>query len=53
MRLAEALAIVCHEGVETFADAHTHGMLVTVPDWPAHPVWVRQSLEVRGSRIEP
>jgi len=42
-----------HEVAETFANAHTHGMLVTAPAWPAHPEWMRQFLEVLGSRIEP
>ncbi|TVQ90320.1 MAG: DJ-1/PfpI family protein [Chromatiaceae bacterium] len=41
-----------HEVAETFANAHTHGMLVTAPAWPAHPEWMRQFLEVLGSRIE-
>jgi protease I len=42
-----------HEVAETFANAHTHGMLVTAPAWPAHPEWMRQFLDVLGSRIEP
>ncbi|HBG97084.1 MAG TPA: protease [Chromatiaceae bacterium] len=42
-----------HEVVETFANAHTHGMLVTAPAWPAQPEWMRQFLQVLGSRIEP
>jgi protease I len=42
-----------HEVAETFANAHTHGMLVTAPAWPAHPEWMRQFLAVLGSRIEP
>jgi protease I len=33
-----------HEVAETFANAHTHGMLVTAPAWPAHPEWMRQFL---------
>jgi protease I len=28
-------------------------MLVTAPAWPAHPEWMRQFLEVLGTRIEP
>ena len=42
-----------HEVAETFANAHTHGTLVTAPAWPAHPEWMRQFLEVLGSRVEP
>jgi protease I len=42
-----------HEVAETFTNAHTHGTLVTAPAWPAHPEWMRQFLEVLGSRIEP
>lgn len=37
----------------TFDNAHTDGKLVTAPAWPAHPAWIRQFLEVLGSRIEP
>jgi len=33
--------------------AHTNGMLVTAPAWPAHPAWLAQFLEVLGTRIEP
>jgi protease I len=36
----------------TFDNAHTDGNLVTAPAWPAHPAWIRQFLEVLGSRIE-
>lgn len=32
--------------------AHTDGQLVTAPAWPAHPAWMRQFLQVLGSRIE-
>ena len=42
-----------HEVAESFCNAHTHGMLVTAPAWPAHPEWMRQFLDVLGSRIEP
>jgi len=38
---------------ETFDNAHTDGKLVTAPAWPAHPAWMRQFLEVLGSKIEP
>ena len=37
----------------SFANACTDGKLVTAPAWPAHPQWIRQFLEVLGSRIEP
>ena len=33
--------------------AYTCGKLVTAPAWPAHPAWMRQFLEVLGTRIEP
>lgn len=31
--------------------AHTDGVLVTAPAWPAHPAWIRQFLEVLGTKI--
>lgn len=37
---------------ETYDNAHTDGMLVTAPAWPAHPAWVRAFLQVLGTRIE-
>lgn len=37
----------------TFENAHTDGKLVTAPAWPAHPAWMRQFLEVLGTRITP
>lgn len=36
---------------KTFDNAHTDGNLVTAPAWPAHPAWMRQFLEVLGTRI--
>ncbi|HET8598531.1 MAG TPA: DJ-1/PfpI family protein [Castellaniella sp.] len=41
----------------TYADiqvdqAHTDGMLVTAPAWPAHPAWIAQFLAVLGTRIQ-
>ena len=36
----------------TASNACTDGRLVTAPAWPAHPAWIRQFLEVLGSRIE-
>jgi protease I len=36
----------------SFDNAHTDGNLVTAPAWPAHPAWMRQFLQVLGSRIE-
>lgn len=33
-------------------NACTDGNLVTAPAWPAHPAWMRQFLQVLGSRIE-
>ena len=38
---------------ETFDNAHTDGNLVTAPAWPAHPAWMRQFLELLGSKIVP
>lgn len=32
--------------------AVTDGNLVTAPAWPAHPAWLRQFLEVLGTRVE-
>jgi protease I len=37
----------------TASNALTDGNLVTAPAWPAHPQWMRQFLEVLGSRVEP
>lgn len=34
-------------------EAHTDGVLVTAPAWPAHPQWLAQFLKVLGSKIEP
>ncbi len=34
-------------------NAITDGNLVTAPAWPAHPAWIRQFLEVLGTKIEP
>jgi len=41
----------------TFVDlpmdqAHTDGLLVTAPAWPAHPAWLAQFLAVLGTSIE-
>ena len=37
----------------TFTNAVTDGTLVTAAAWPAHPQWMRQFLEVLGTKIEP
>ncbi len=34
-------------------EAYTDGNLVTSPAWPAHSEWLRQFLQVLGTRIEP
>lgn len=34
-------------------NAVTDGNLVTAPAWPAHPAWIRQFLDVLGTKIEP
>lgn len=31
--------------------AHTDGVLVTAPAWPAHPAWIAQFLTVLGTKI--
>ncbi len=41
------------ENNATFTNAHVDGKLVTAPAWPAHPAWMRQFLEVLGSRSNP
>lgn len=35
-----------------FDSAHTDGLLVTAPAWPAHPEWIKQFLKVLGTKIE-
>ncbi len=35
------------------SNACVDGNLVTAPDWPAHPEWMRKFLEVLGTRIQP
>ncbi|MFX0105906.1 MAG: DJ-1/PfpI family protein [Candidatus Hodarchaeota archaeon] len=37
---------------ETFSNAVTDGNLVTAPAWPAHPEWMKQFLELLGTKIE-
>ena len=32
-------------------EAHTDGMLVSAPAWPAHPAWIAQFLAVLGTKI--
>ncbi len=39
------------EASGSFDNAHTDGHLVTAPAWPAHPAWMRQFLNVLGSKI--
>jgi protease I len=36
----------------TLTDAVTDGRLVTAAAWPSHPAWMRQFLEVLGTKIE-
>jgi protease I len=38
---------------DTFSNAHVDGNLVSAPAWPAHPAWIKQFLDVLGSKIEP
>ena len=35
-----------------FDSAHTDGNLVSAPAWPAHPAWMRQFLELLGTKVE-
>jgi protease I len=35
-----------------YDSAHRDGALVTAPAWPAHPAWIRQFLDVLGTKIE-
>lgn len=37
---------------ETFSNAYVDGNLVTAPAWPAHPEWMREFLNLLGTRIE-
>ncbi|HID75512.1 MAG TPA: DJ-1/PfpI family protein [Planctomycetaceae bacterium] len=37
---------------QTYSNAVTDGNLVTAPAWPAHPAWMRQFLDLLGTRIE-
>ena len=32
--------------------AHVDGNLVTAPAWPAHPNWIKEFLNVLGTKIE-
>ncbi len=36
----------------TFSDAVTSENLVTAPAWPAHPDWIKQFLDLLGTKIE-
>jgi protease I len=36
---------------ETFDNAFTDGNFVTAPAWPAHPAWIRQFLQLLGTKI--
>jgi protease I len=38
---------------KNFDNAFTYENLVTAPAWPAHPAWMRQFLELLGSKITP
>ncbi len=37
---------------DTFSDAVTSENLVTAPAWPAHPDWIKQFLDLLGTKIE-
>ncbi|GIX00628.1 MAG: protease [Pirellulaceae bacterium] len=41
------------DAAPNFDNAHTDGNLVTAPAWPAHPAWMRQFLQLLGSKVEP
>lgn len=36
-----------------FDNAHTDGNLVSAPAWPAHPAWMKQFLDLLGTKIIP
>jgi protease I len=38
---------------ETYTSAVTDGNLVTAAAWPGHPQWIRQFLDLLGTKIEP
>lgn len=38
---------------DTYSNAVTDGNLVTAPAWPAHPAWIRNFLELLGTKSEP
>lgn len=38
---------------ETLSDAHTDGNLVSAPAWSANSEWMKQFLQLLGSKIEP
>lgn len=38
---------------ETFSNAYVDGNLVTAAAWPGHPEWIRNFLELLGTKIEP
>ena len=35
----------------TFDNAHTDGIFITAPAWPAHPAWMRQFLAAIGTPV--
>jgi protease I len=40
------------EASASFDNAHVDGNFVTGPAWPAHPNWIREFLNVLGTRID-
>ena len=40
------------EASASFDNAHVDGNFVTGPAWPAHPNWIREFLNVLGSKID-
>ncbi len=34
-------------------EAYVDGKLVTGPAWPAHPAWLRNFLDVLGTKVQP
>ena len=40
------------EASASFDNAHVDGNFVTGPAWPAHPNWIREFLNVLGTKIE-
>jgi protease I len=49
----EAAGATWDEPAPTMDSACVDGNLVTAPAWPAHPAWMRDFLQLLGTKIEP